>query len=177
VTRWGATRAAEVRPWVRAISLALKSSPEAIDALAATLKSSAPPFARLSALDASLRFPPRADLVPAIEPLLLDEDTTTRAIAFVALIYDDPTHAELWRDRALADRSAIVRASVLLRSPSARGVSEQALERALDDMLKTDIRPPNDLLQLAHLLERSGLAGWAHQVSAEAGALAGRVVH
>lgn len=173
VQRWGASRALELRPWVAALSAAKQQRPEARASLAAVITSSTTiPFARLSALEASLAVAPYPELVPSIEPLLADEGAGTRALAYRALMHHDGANILRWRDRGLADRNPLVRIEALLAANTAKGVTREKLEQVLQDLYRHDTLPPKDeLLQWAEIVRVTGDSTFAEKLRAAAAAL------
>lgn len=153
VTAWRGKQANSshaVRPWVRALHAAKTRDPNAAALLSEVAGSTAAPeFARVSALDALLEAPADPRWIAGVEAYLAAADANTRSIAYRVLMRHDHPHARAWRDRAIEDRSPLVRVEAALADTSSAGLSGAALESVIADLVVIDpLSPVSELQQL-----------------------------
>jgi hypothetical protein len=154
LSRWGARRSLEVRPWVRAITEARQKRPGAATALLGLLDQ--PDFVRWSALALLAHLPPDPSVPPRLEELTRAPEAQTRALAFAALIAQDPLHASHWRARAAADPHAFVRLYAFPGGDAAT-YTEAELRQYEQDLLSRAHEPPLHRLRwLAELRRQRG---------------------
>ncbi len=155
--RWGATKAIEVRQWVRTIALGRRSAPGATERLAALLvDEESGRYLRASALDLLALQRPDAQLIPLLAPLAGDADPERRALAIRALQIHDAAHLAHWVQLGLADAHPYVRMETFSFCKDMSLLTPAAIDRDLADTLAYKNPPSDGLVHLITVRHRRG---------------------
>jgi Cytochrome c554 and c-prime len=155
--RWGAKRALDTRPWVRAVDLGKHKDPASLRPLLAALADPAtPPFARATALDLVAGLPPDPAAAAALAPLAEERDPYLRGLSLRALWIHDLPRSATWAAGAASDPDPMVRI-VALDALGRAPFTEDQIDLLAADAVRLSDMPPAAVL--AFLARRSAAAG------------------